>query len=309
VRELAGALRALAMLVAAGLPVAEALAAVAAESRGALADALTRAHARVREGVPLATALRESPRVFPALVPDLVAAGEASGALTAVLVRLADHSEAMAATRARLRAALTYPVAMAGTTAAMLAFLLVWVVPQVTALFAATRLWWMLLPGLALGAWLLRRGAWRRLPVVGALARRAAAARLARTMATLLAGGVPLEAALGIAAAGAGGRPEGDAIRAARDAVRRGEALAPALATAGLFPPLLVRLVAAGERGGALAAAFERAAAAEEADLEAATAGLVALAEPALVLVMGGVVLALVLAILLPLLELNGMVG
>jgi general secretion pathway protein F len=119
---------------------------------------------------------------------------------------------------------------------------------------------------------------------------------------------VPLEAALGIAAAGAGRGPVGQAIGAAREAVRRGEPLAPALAASGVVPSLLVRLVAAGERGGTLAASLERAAAAEETEVEAATGALVALVEPALILVMGGVVLALVMAILLPLLELNGMV-
>jgi general secretion pathway protein F len=322
-RELAAGFRALATLVGAGVPVAEALVAVAEESDGSLARALTHAHARVREGVPLATALAESPRVFPALACDLVAAGETSGALPAVLVRLAEHTEATAATRARLRAALGYPVVMACATVAMLVFLLAWVVPQVTSLFAesgaplplptralvAVARWsWLLLPALALAVWMLRGGGWMRLPLVGAIARRAAAARLARTLATLLAGGIPLEAALGIAAAGAGRAPLGGAILAARDAVRRGEALAPALAASGLFPSLLVRLVAAGERGGTLAGSLERAAAAEETELEAAVGGLVALVEPVLVLVMGGVVLVLVLGILLPLLELNTLV-
>src|SRR5205814_2051732 len=163
--ELAAATRQLATLVGAGVPVAEALAAVAEQSEHpALVRGLTVAEARLREGEPLADALAASPRVFPPLFRDLVRAGEASGALATVLARLADHTEASAALRARLRAALTYPAVMAAATAAVLVFLLAWVVPQLTQLFAETgtrlplatraliavtsvvgRTWWLLL--------------------------------------------------------------------------------------------------------------------------------------------------------------------
>ncbi len=137
--ELAAATRQLATLVGAGVPVAEALAAVAEQSEHpALVRGLTVAEARLREGEPLADALAASPRVFPPLFRDLVRAGEASGALATVLARLADHTEASAALRARLRAALTYPAVMAAATVAVLVFLLAWVVPQLTQLFAET---------------------------------------------------------------------------------------------------------------------------------------------------------------------------
>src|SRR5437016_3942656 len=163
--ELAAATRQLATLVGAGVPVAEALAAVAEQSEHpTLVRGLTVAEARLREGEPLADALAASPRVFPPLFRDLVRAGEASGALATVLARLADHTEASAALRARLRAALTYPAVMAAATVAVLVFLLAWVVPQLTQLFAETgtrlplatraliavtsvvgRTWWLLL--------------------------------------------------------------------------------------------------------------------------------------------------------------------
>src|SRR5438477_6892165 len=137
--ELAAATRQLATLAGAGVPVAEALAAVAEQSEHpALVRGLTVAGARLREGEPLADALAASPRVFPPLFRDLVRAGEASGALAAVLARLADHTEAAAAVAARLRAALSYPAAMTVATGAVLAFLVVWVVPQLTELFAST---------------------------------------------------------------------------------------------------------------------------------------------------------------------------
>ncbi len=338
--ELAAATRALATLVAAAVPLAEALGAVAEETAHAgLAHALTLAGARLREGEPLADALGGSPRVFPAVFRELVRAGEASGALVPVLERLAAHVEAAAAARARLRAALAYPLVMTAATAAVLGFLLAWVVPQVTTLFAetgarlplATRalvavtavagaVWWVVLPlaavvAIGLRAWAARPAGRARLdavvlglPIAGALVRQAAVARVARTLAALVASAVPLEAALGIAAGVAGSRPIADALDAARAAVREGRPLAPALAATGAFPPLLVRLAAAGERAGALAGALDRAAAAHEAEVEAAVAAATALVEPALVLVMGAVVLALVAAILLPLFELNTLV-
>src|SRR6185503_2171518 len=338
--ELAGVLRQLATLVGAGVPVADALADAAAQGgHPALVAALTAAHARVCEGVPLADALATASHVFPPLYTDLVRAGEATGALAAVLGRLADHGERVAAVRAELRAALTYPVVMLAATTAVLAVMLVWVVPQVTQLFAEsgarlplpTRIlvaiaavvrhgWWLVLLGVLAAALAARRGlatpaglARRdalllRLPIVGSIVRRAAQARVARTLATLLAGGVPLEAALAIAAPAAGNRVVGASVRAVREAVRQGEPLAPALAATGAFPPLFVRLAAVGERSGGLADTLGRAADAEERAVAAALATATSLLEPGMILVMGGAVLALVAAVLLPLFELNGRV-
>jgi general secretion pathway protein F len=338
--ELAAATRQLATLVEAGLPVAEALAALAEQAdHPALVRALTVAQARLREGEPLADALAASPRVFPPLFRDLVRAGEASGALAAALARLADYTEATAAVRTRLRAALTYPLVMAAATVAVLAFLLAWVVPQLAQLFAETgatlplatrvligftsalRSGWPLLAAVAVvAAWTARRAlateagrasldaALLDVPVVGRIVRRAAVARVARTVATLLAGGVALEAALEITAAGSGNSRIASAIRKARDAVRDGEPLADALRKTGVFPPLVARLVAVGERGGTLPAMLERAATTYDREVDAAISTAIALLEPALVLVMGGVVLAIVAAVLLPLLDLGSLV-
>jgi len=337
---LAAATRQLATLVGAGVPVAEALAAVAEQvDQPALAGALTEARARLREGEPLADALGASPRVFDGLFRDLVNAGEASGALAAVLDRLAEHTEARAALQARLRAALTYPAVMTVTTAGVLAFLLAWVVPQVTRLFAdtgtrlplATRVliavtdvaattWWAAVIGALAAAWALR--AWAatpagrarldasllRLPVAGRLVRAAAMARLTRTLATLLAGGLPLESALRIAAAVVGNRRLTAEVERVRLAVREGQALAPALAAGGVFPALLVQMAAVGERGGELAPMLARAARSYEGEVDAAVGAVTALVEPLLVLVMGAVVLVLVVAILLPIFELNTLV-
>jgi len=335
----AAALRTVATLVGAGLPAAEALAA-AAEHAGhpALAEALVVAATRVREGAPVADALAARPAVFADVVTALARAGEASGALGTVLARAAAHEERAAAIAARLRAALAYPAVTLVASAAVLVVLVGWVVPQMASLFAdtgatlplatrgllavtnAVRAWWWLLTAAAVafavgGARLAARPAgraWRdrtllALPLAGPLVAKAVWARAGATLATLLESGLPLDDALAVAADGAGNRVAVDALRDARAAVREGRALAPALAAAGV-PPLAVQLVAVGERSGALAPAFARAAAVFEADIDAGLAAALALVEPVAVLAMGGAVLLLVLTVLVPLLELGTLV-
>jgi general secretion pathway protein F len=334
---LASAFRHLATLVGAGLPVADALEAVAEQTEpGPLTHGLTVARARVREGEPLAGALAASPMVFPALHRELVRAGEASGTLPAVLARLAARTEATAALRARLRRALAYPLVVTAAMLVVVTFLVTWVVPEVARLFADTgtplplptrvllgsvavlrATWWVwLLAAVGAGAALrtmlatpagrARADVWLlAVPVVGPLATKAAVARIARTLATVTGGGGALEAALAMAADAAGAAPLAAATRTARTAVLEGSALSPALAATGAFPALLVRLTAVGERSGALAPALDQAADALDAEVEQAVAAATALFEPALVLLMGLVVLALVIAILVPILTLN----
>lgn len=331
----------LASLVAAGVPVADALDALAADGgTPAMRHALTRVRARLREGVSLADALAACPGAFPTLHREVVRAGEASGALADVLARLARDEKTAVDRRARLRAALTYPVVMLTATAAVLAFLLVWVVPEVTRLFTetgtplplATRVlvavaaglratWWLwaasaLAATLALRQWRATAAGRRaldglalRAPVVGRLVGLAATGRVARTLATVLAHGVPLDRALELAAATAGNVRVADAIADVRQDLLRGEALAAALRTRALFPPSLCRLVATGERTGTLAEAFAYAADAHEDEAERAVGVATSFVEPALVLVMGGAVLILVLAILVPILTLDPLGG
>jgi general secretion pathway protein F len=335
--ELAAATGQLATLVAAGVPVAEALEGVAADTpQAVLRHALTRVRARLREGASLADALAVRPDVFPPLHRELVRAGESSGALAEVLARLARDGAAALARRARLRAALVYPAVMLTTTSLVLAFLLVWVVPQVSRLFAetgtplplATRAlvavatalragWWLcalvaLLGGVAVQRWYATPAGRRvldglvlRAPIAGRLVAALATGRVARTLATVLAHDVPLAQALGLAAATAGNVQVADAIARVRETVLRGDALAPALRAHGLFGASLCRLVATGERTGALGTAFAHAADAQEAAVERALATALGLVEPVLIVVMGGAVLVLVLAILVPILTLN----
>lgn len=335
--ELAAVARQLSVLAAGGVPVAEALEAAAeATTHATLLAALTRTRAAVREGRPVADALAASPAVFPPLWVELVRAGEAAGALPDVLARVAAHAERSGAVRARLRAALAYPAVLAVATAAVLGFLLAWVLPQMAALFAeartplppATRVllwlaaavrasWWVWLGAAAATAAAVAHAARTpggragldeasgRLPLVGPLLVRAALARALRTLGTVLASGGRLEHAFALAAAAAGNARVATALQAAGAAVREGTALAAALAASPLVPAAATRLVAAGERGGALPATLEHAADALDADVERRLAALTTLAEPALVVLMGVAVAVVVVAVLVPILSLD----
>jgi general secretion pathway protein F len=335
--ELAATTDQLASLVAAGVPIADALDALGADARApAMRHALTLVRARLREGASLADALTACPRVFPPLYRELVRAGEASGALGAVLHRLARDGRVAIERRARLRTALVYPLVMLTMTSLVLVFLLVWVVPEVTRLFTetgtplplATRVlvatatalratWWLwafvvVAAGTALQRWYATSDGRRvldalvlRLPVAGRLVGLLATARVARTLATVLGHGMPLDQGLALAAGTAGNAHIADAITSARESVLQGDGLALALRARALFPPSLCQLVATGERSGALAEAFAHAADAHEVEAERGVDVAMSFVEPVLVLVMGAAVLVLVLAILVPILTLD----
>jgi len=337
--QLAAAMRQLAVLAGGSVPVADALAATAAgASHAELVAALHLARARVSEGESLADGLAASPHVFPALYRELVAAGELGGALPAVLARAAEHAERTAALRARLRAALAYPAMTAAATLAVLAFLLLWVVPQVSVMFAETKTPLPLTTRALLGLVAVLRGAWwlwlglaatavvgvrawavtdagrlrldtalLALPVVGRLAARLAVARVARTLATLLGSGVRVERALEMAAGAAGNARVAALTRDAAASVQHGGTLATALAAGGVVPPETLQLVATGEASGRLTETLEHAAAALESESEQTATALVSLLEPALVLLVGAAVLVVVLAVLVPVLTLNPM--
>jgi general secretion pathway protein F len=339
-RELAAMTRQLATLVAAGLPLVEALAALAEQTeREGLRRTLARVRQQLTEGRALADALADHPRIFSPLYVNMVRAGEASGALDVVLGRLADYTESQARLLAKVRSALTYPAIMLVLSSAILFFLVSYVVPKVTRIFAETqqqlpaltvvliavsgaaaRWWWLLLLGLAAAA--LGGRAWARtpagreridrltlrVPYLGRLAQKLAIARFARTLATLLASGIGLLQALDIVKNIVDNRLLARAIEQARDAIREGQSIAPPLAASGLFPPLVVHMIAVGERSGELETMLGKAADAYDDEVENAVTGLTSVLEPLMIVFMGAVVLFIVLAILLPIFELNRMV-
>jgi len=338
--ELALVSRQLSTLIGAGVPVVEALAAVGEQSdRPAVTQVLSHVRDQVTQGTPLADALAEYPAVFPDLYVGMVRAGEAAGALELVLERLATYTEAQTRLAAKVRNALAYPVLMTVVSTGIVGFLLGFVVPRVTRIFAdqkqtlplLTRIllgiseavassWWVFVL-LAAGAvaWLLaarRRPAWRlwldrrllTMPVVGPIVTRVAVARFARTLATLLGNGIPLLAALEVASGVAGNRALQAAIDDARTAIREGQSVATPLRQSGLIPPLVTHMIAVGERSGELEAMLGKVADSYEQEVESTLGALTAVLEPATIVVMGGIVLFIVLAILLPIFEINALV-
>jgi len=297
-------------------------------------------HAGVVEGRRLADAMAREPRSFPPLYRAMVAAGESSGTLPTILDRLAALLERQAEIRGKLITALAYPTILAVVALGVVTALMMFVVPQVVEQFDTvgqqlpllTRIvigisaflvgyWWvMLLAIVAIGV-----GAWRalkdpalrlafdswllRIPLLGRLLRDLHAARMARTLGTMVASRLPLLEGLSLTASTIHNRR----LRVASDAIveniRGGGSLSSAMRRAGVFPPLLTYLAASGEAAGRLDEMLERAADYLEREFDRFTATALSLLEPAIIVVMGGIVATIVLSILLPILQLNTLAG
>jgi type II secretory pathway component PulF len=316
--------------VGAGFPLDRALGTVArVAARADVADAVTAVRARVRAGAPLADGLAEHPRIFPRLAVGMARAGERGGHLSDALLRLADQLEREQALRARLLSAMLYPAVMLVAGASAIVVLLLFVLPRLvslleetgaalprsTAILLATadllRHRWPLLI-LLLGATTLFVSAYRgtaagglvidrlllRIPLIGSLRRQIAAARLGRALATLLSGGLPVLTALDVAGHALADRAATQDVQRAREEVRAGGRLARALGRGSAFPFVFIQMVDVGEDGGRLAEMLERGATAMEQSLERGLERLVRLAEPMMILLFGGIVGFIALALL-----------
>ncbi len=340
VADIALITRQFATLVRSGLPIEEALRAVSDQcEKGRLKSMLLAVRSRIMEGRSLASALSAFPRVFPDLYRATVSAGEQSGHLDTVLDRLADYTENRQAMRSKVMLSLIYPVLVIVVALMVVSLLLAYVVPQVISVFEDTgealplltrvlitlsdftREWGLLLLVLvvALAAgWrlLLRREgprrAWHRLllriPLASRLIRGMNSARFARTLSILAESGVPVLDALRISAEVVTNLPMQSAVENAARQVREGASLHQSLKQSGYFPPMTIHLIASGEASGKLEVMLERAALSQERELESIIQTTLGLFGPLLILVMGGVVLLIVLAILLPIFNLNQLV-
>ena len=322
-------------------PLEEALRTIAQQSEQDHVRAIVdRVHAGVLEGRRLSDAMGREPRSFPPLYRAMVAAGESAGTLPQILERLADLQERQAVIRSKVLSAIAYPVVLAFVATFVVMSLMIWVVPKVVEQFDTvgqqlpllTRIvmgisqflasyWWALL--LAIAAFALI--AWRalqddairlrfdsfllRIPLFGRLTRDLHAARMARTLATMVASRLPLLEGLVLT----GNTIHNRRLKLASDdiveAVRGGGSLSGALRRTGIFPPLLVYLSASGESSGQLDAMLERAADYLEREFDGFTAAALSLLEPAIIVIMGGVVATIVLSILLPILQLETLAG
>lgn len=330
--------RQLSVMLQSGMTVEEALQAAAGEGGSAAQRRLLLgARARVMEGSRLADALAEAPRAFPQLYRAVVAAGEASGQLGDVLERLADYLERSYRLTRQVQSALIYPAVLSVMAFAMVAALMVWVVPRLTEQFdliggaelplltrivvglsAFVRDWGLVLVVLigfavflsvrALRARPMRLAADRlllALPVIGPMQRTVLAARFARIFATLSASGAPVLDALSGARAAMTNTVFADAAAEISEAVREGGSFAAAMRRSGVFPPIMVHMAASGEAGRNLPGMMNRAADFLESEFETGAQTALGLLEPLIIIVLGGLVGLIVLAIMLPIMQLN----
>ncbi|GHG74731.1 type II secretion system inner membrane protein GspF [Comamonas sp. JC664] len=329
--------RQLSTLLGAGVTLVESLSALVDQvEKERFKRALSDIKQRVNEGSSLADALGQHPKIFPSIYVNMVRAGEASGALDAVLTRLADFTENQARLQQKILSTMLYPAIMMLVGGGILVALMVFVVPKVTKIFEtmkatlplSTRIliassnffqawWFLLLPAMVVAVMLFIRWTksaagkpkWDRFtlkaPVVGNLVRLLSISRFARTLSTLLKSGVPLLAAMDIVKAIMTNTVLAEVIEKARDSIREGESIANPLKRSGEFPPLVYHMVAIGERSGQLEEMLTSVADNYETQVNVRISALTSLLEPLLIVVMGAVIAFVALSILMPILQVN----
>ncbi|MCJ7500232.1 type II secretion system F family protein, partial [bacterium] len=338
--DLASMTRQLSTLLRAGLPLVQALEALVEQmEKPAIRKTLSGVRNLVNEGATFHEALAQYPLVFPGIYVQMCRAGETGGFLEKIMERLADTLDREVRLRGKVVAALVYPMVMTVLGTTFLLFLFAYVVPQVVGIFSdfaqtlpvPTRIllfvsgmvskYWILFlvmigvagisyrafargekTGLALDAFKLK------VPLFGGLALKVATVRLSHILGTLLTSGVPLIKSLEIVGDVLGNRVLVSAVRDASRQVSQGGSLAQAFRTSGVFPPLLPRIIAIGEQSGELSEMLTGVAETYEEEVSRSVQALTSILEPALILIMAVVVLFVVMAILLPIFELNQLV-
>jgi general secretion pathway protein F len=338
--ELALFTRQLASLLEAGLPLEQAFTALLEQAeRAYMRDLIASIRSEVMGGASFSSALSRHPRDFAEIYRALVGSGEQIGQLARVLARLADYIERRNALVQRVRLAFTYPAIVTVVAFAIVIFLLTYVVPQIVSVFANTkqklplltmmmlavsnftRAYGIYVALIVIAAWFLWRRALQNpvlkrryhawlldVPVYGRFERSLNTARFASTLAITTGSGVPILRALDTSRDTLSNVAMKELVEHATANVREGASLARALSAQKYFPPMLVHMIRAGEITGELPAMLERAADSQQADLERRALTIAGLLEPVLILAMGLVVLLIVLAVLMPIIEINQLV-
>ena len=333
--DLSEATSQLSTLVGAGIPMVESLTALIEQIENpSLKLVMVEVREKVNQGISLADALRAHPKIFGDLYVNMVAAGEQSGALDVVLQRLTDYTEASVRLRSKLLGAMTYPVLMGTVGLGIVVGLFVFVIPRIKRVFESfdaalpliTRVllgisdfvigyWWAVLLAAAVAVWQGMRWVktpkgrawWHRwslkLPIFGRINRLVATSRFCRTTATLLSSGVPILTALNIVKAVVDNDVIAEAIGNASRNISEGQSIAEPLRVSGQFPPLVIHMITIGEKTGELEPMLGKVADAYDTQVENILSTLTSLLEPIIILFMGGVVLVVALAILLPMLQ------
>lgn len=340
-RDISLITRQLATLLRAGIPLVEALSALVDQAdKDELKRVLTDIRRQVNEGSSLANALREHPKMFTDLYVNMVRAGESSGNLDTVLERLTEFLEAQMSLRAKIIGAMVYPIVMMFVGVVILSLLFIFVIPKVTQIFKdqgaalpgitqfligisdlLANWWFIVIPVTVGGAIAFNR--WRqsakgrpiwdrfilKVPVLGGLIRMIAIARFSRTLKTLLTSGVPLLQALDIVKDILGNTRLVEVIEDARVNIREGDSIAQPLKRSGEFPPLVTHMIAIGEKSGQLEDMLENIAISYNQQVDIRIQALTSLLEPMMIILMGGGTAVIVFAIMLPILQMNQMVG
>ncbi len=332
--------RQLATLTAAGLPLIESLTALVDQVDNVrLKKVLTQVRDRVNEGSSLADALRHSSGVFSELYINMIGAGESSGALDVVLLRLADYIEDRLRLRNRLFAALAYPVLMLMVMFGVIVLLMTFVIPKVTLIFDDMgqsvpvytqvlisisnfmRDYWLfiiagvLLLGFGVRSYLRSPGGRKRfdrsilrVPVIGKLFRMVAISRFTKTLSTLLSGGIPILKSMDIVRNVVNNVLLAKAVDDARNNISEGATIAEPLRRSKMFPPIVIHMVSVGERSGELEDMLMKVSESFDNEVETTVAGLTSLLEPIIIVFMGGIVFFIMISILLPIFQMNQLI-
>ncbi|MCI0529940.1 MAG: type II secretion system inner membrane protein GspF [Nitrospira sp.] len=340
IQELAVVTRQMATLLGAGLPLLEVLSALGDQvEKRLLKWTIAQVREQVKEGRSFADALAMHPRIFSPVYIQMIRVGEVSGTLDQILLYLAQFLERQGQLRSRVLSSMAYPIFMLAVSALVLVFLLNFVVPRVLSVFSdvhqvlplPTRIlinitwllqgyWWLFLVLMFVGGLVITRylatpvgrekyDGWKlKAPLVGKLVKLIALSRFADTLSILLRGGVPLLQAFDIVKKVVNNRILENALEAARENIREGESIAEPLRRSGVFPPLVTRMIAVGEASAELERMLQKVAEAYQNEVDITLGTLMSLLAPLMILVMGLVVLFIVMAILLPILEMSQLV-
>lgn len=342
VQDLSLMTRQLATLLRANIPLVDSLAAVAEQVENpTLSEVIADTKNAVNEGGQFHKALAKYPRIFDNIYISMCEAGETSGTLDMILLRLAEFKESQAAIGAKVRSAMLYPIMMFFFTGLLLAGLFIFIVPKITEVFEASPElvlpwytkavigfsgilvnYWHVIGGVMIGVWFMFLN-WKRtpsgkvqydaiflkLPVVGKLARIIAVSRFTRTLATLLNGGVPMLAAMGIVRNVVGNEIIAAAIDVARGNISEGESIAGPMKKSGQFPPIVIHMINIGEKTGELENMLTQVSEAYDFQVKTAIDGLTSLLEPLMIIIMGCVIGTIVFSIMIPMFELSNLGG
>ena len=340
-KEIAIFTRQFSVMIDAGLPLVQCLEILASQQENrAFQKVLFAVRQDVESGATLADSLRKHPKVFDDLYSNMVAAGEAGGILDTILQRLSTYIEKIVKLRSAVRSALVYPVAVILIAIGVVWVILWKVIPTFATLFEGlgatlplpTRItiamsrfigswWWLVFGAIGIGVFALNRyhktyagrrvidGLLLKLPVLGSVLRKIAVARFCRTLGTLVSSGVPILEGLSITARTAGNSVVEDAIMTTRKSIEEGKTISEPLKHTDVFPPMVVQMVAVGEQTGALESMLNKIADFYDDEVDEATANLLALLEPIMIMFLGVVIGGIVISMYMPMFDLISKIG